>query len=138
MTLTASKRSSEPVKVLSLTESSPEVPMVDGAGRAVAIVWPGVGARERSMHLIELPGGGRTLPLSHPSEAVFYVKGGAGAVSGPADGTQPLVEGSMVHVGPGTAYRFEAGADGLVLIGGPCPFDPKLYETVAMPEGEGI
>lgn len=117
------------VRVLSVTEASPEVPLLEGDGRAVAIVWPGVGARERSMHLIELPRNGRTRLVQHPSEAVFYVRGGSGRVSGPEDGDQEIVEGSMIHIGPGTSYRFEAGGDGLDLLGGPCPFDPALYDA---------
>jgi quercetin dioxygenase-like cupin family protein len=30
-------------------------------------------------------------------------------------------------VGPGTGYRFAAGASGLEIFGGPCPYDPAAY-----------
>jgi quercetin dioxygenase-like cupin family protein len=33
----------------------------------------------------------------------------------------------MVHVGPGTGYRFAAGTGGLEIFGGPCPCDPASY-----------
>jgi quercetin dioxygenase-like cupin family protein len=120
------------VCVLSVDSTCPQVAIVDGDGRATALVWPGVGARERSMHLIELPAGGRTRVLRHEGEAVYYVKQGSGTVAEPGVGDpQPIVEGSMIHAEPGTAYRFEAGDGGLELLGGPCPCDPRLYEAVA-------
>ncbi len=34
----------------------------------------------------------------------------------------------MVHIAPGAAYVFEAGAGGLELIGGPSPPDTSLYD----------
>ncbi len=56
------------------------------------------------------------------------MQGGAGTVRDPEAGTaDAIAEGSMVHVEPGTRYRFEAGAGGLVLLGGPCPADASLY-----------
>jgi quercetin dioxygenase-like cupin family protein len=114
--------------VLRAADHGPLLPIVEGDGAARAIVWPGTGATHRSMHRIELAAGSRTIPLRHLMEAVYYVIRGDGAVHDPDDGgEQQLVEGSMVHVEPGTAYRFEAGGSGLVLLGGPCPADPALY-----------
>ena len=116
-------------RVLSLDDSCPTLPLVDGAGRAVALVWPGMGAVHRSMHHVTLPARGRTVRQRHPSEAVYYVATGSGTVEDPDAGTHDvIVEGAMIHVEPGTAYRFAAGADGMVLIGGPCPPDPALYQ----------
>jgi hypothetical protein len=86
-------------RVLHAADHGPLLPIVEGKGTARAIVWPGVGAALRSMHRIEL-----------------------------ADGSEPLLEGSMIHVEPGTAYQFEASADGMLLLGGPCPADPALYQ----------
>jgi hypothetical protein len=120
--------SSNQTRVLTLDDSCPEIKLVDGDGRAVALVWPGVGATQRSMHHIALHPGDHTVKLRHDQEAVYYVKAGAGVVLDPdAGSSDELVEGSMVHIEPGTAYRFRAGIDGLELLGGPCPPDPSLY-----------
>jgi quercetin dioxygenase-like cupin family protein len=120
--------SSGEVRVLTLDDTCPALALVDGRGRAVAVVWPGVGAAHRSMHHIALGGGARTVRQRHPSEAVYYVQSGAGAVEDPDAGTRDdIIEGSMIHVEPGTAYSFVADAAGLVLLGGPCPPDPALY-----------
>jgi len=116
-------------RVLHAADHGPSLPIVEGEGSARAIVWPGVGAALRTMHRIELAGGSRTIPLKHEMEAVYYVIRGAGIVREPgADGSESLVEGSMIHVEPGTAYQFEATADGMLLLGGPCPADPALYQ----------
>jgi quercetin dioxygenase-like cupin family protein len=116
-------------RVLTLDDGCPPLPLVDGGGRAVALVWPGVGALQRSMHHVALQPGDRTVVQRHDQEAVYYVKAGAGSVLDPDTGTsERLIEGSMVHVEPGTAYRFEAGGEGLELLGGPCPPDPALYK----------
>lgn len=39
-----------------------------------------------------------------------------------------VITGSMLFIEPDTRYRFVAGPNGAVLIGGPCPPDPGLYE----------
>jgi mannose-6-phosphate isomerase-like protein (cupin superfamily) len=110
------------------TSDGPDVRMLESAGRAHAVVWPGTGAQLRSMHRISLPPGARTLELSHPSDAVYYVIAGGGQVADREAGSEePLVEGSMIHVDRGTTYRFAAGGDGLELVGGPAPTDPALY-----------
>lgn len=114
--------------VLRAADHGPLLPIVEGDGAARAIVWPGVGATHRSMQRIDLAAGSRTIALRHPMEAVYYVIQGDGAVCDPDDGgAQPLIEGSMIHIEPGTAYRFEAGGSGMLLLGGPCPADPALY-----------
>jgi quercetin dioxygenase-like cupin family protein len=106
-----------------LGPEGPAIDLVDGEGSARALVWPEIGAAFRSMHLISLGAAARTRRQRHPDEAVYYVLGGSGNVAG-----EELEEGSMVHVGPGAAYVFEAGADGLELIGGPSPPDSTLYD----------
>jgi len=118
----------ESVQVLGADASCPELPIVDGPGFARAVVWPGTGAEHRSMHRISLGGGGRTVALRHPMEAVYYVIQGEGAVLDPDQGSeQPVAEGAMVLVECNTAYLFRAGAGGLEVLGGPCPPDPALY-----------
>jgi quercetin dioxygenase-like cupin family protein len=120
------------VAVLDVDEACPRLAIVAGPGEALAMVWPGVGARMRSMHLIRLAAGSTTVPLRHPMEAVYAVIAGAGRVRDPDAGTsEALVEGSIFHVEPGTAYAIEAGAGGIELVGGPCPADPALYENLA-------
>lgn len=120
-----------PVRVLSADDACPSLPIIDGAGSARAVVWPGSGAEHRSMHLISLPAGGSTIPMRHQMEAVYYVIRGNGVVVDTDDGSEsPLVEGSMVHVEPGTGYRLSAADTAIELLGGPCPPDPALYENL--------
>ncbi|MSO42021.1 MAG: hypothetical protein EXQ70_09065 [Solirubrobacterales bacterium] len=113
----------------------PELAIIDRGGSARAIIWPGMGAELRSMHTISLGVQGRTIRLTHPSEAVYYVISGSGAVCiDPNAPKEALVEGSMVHIDPGTAYALCASSDGMELVGGPAPADPALYESLG--EGE--
>ena len=49
-----------------------EVPVVEG-GSCLPIIWPGMGAVERSLHQFRLPAGASTVDLRHPVEAVYYV-----------------------------------------------------------------
>jgi quercetin dioxygenase-like cupin family protein len=119
------------IQVLDL-EIGPQLAIVRGEGSAHAVVWPGVDAQLRSMHCVRLAPGATTIELSHPSEAVYYVVRGVGSVSDPAAGeTEPLREGSMFHVDPGTVYVIEAGAQPIELVGGPSPADDSLYERAA-------
>jgi quercetin dioxygenase-like cupin family protein len=119
------------VTVLDGDDRCPRLPIVRGDGRALAVVWPGVGAQMRSMCRIVLGSGSSTMQLSHPMEAVYYVIEGAGTVTDPSVGDRrEVVEGSMVHIEPGTRYAFTAGPPGLELIGGPCPADPVLFGPI--------
>jgi quercetin dioxygenase-like cupin family protein len=108
--------------------------MIEAQGRAWAVIWPGMGAKCRSLHRVSLAPRGRTVPLRHPGEAVYYVLAGRGGVeeaagAAGAPGRAPaLSEGSMVHIAPHGGYRFAADDAGLELIGGPCPADPALYD----------
>jgi quercetin dioxygenase-like cupin family protein len=120
--------SSKEVRVLDAGEECPALPIVEGEGMARAVIWPGIGAQLRSMHRISLAPGARTIPQRHPMEAVYYVLSGEGIVRDPEHPPeQPVVEGSMVHIEPGTAYVLEAGPEGIEILGGPCPADPALY-----------
>jgi len=122
-------RAPREVRVLCAADHGPALPIVEGEGSARPIVWPGSGAAFRTMHRIELAGGSRTVALKHAMEAAYYVIRGDGVVRDPdEDSTEPLVEGSMIFVEPGTTYLIEAGGAGLLLLGGPCPADPALYQ----------
>jgi mannose-6-phosphate isomerase-like protein (cupin superfamily) len=122
---------SEEIQVVAL-EHGPALQIVEGDGRAHAVIWPGMGARLRSIHRIQLRGGARTIELRHPSEAVYYVIDGSGeVVDADADQRQALRPGSMVHIDPGTTYVLSAGEEGISLVGGPSPPDPALYEGLA-------
>jgi quercetin dioxygenase-like cupin family protein len=129
------------LEVRVLTPSDRPLPLVDGAGTAVPVVSPATGARHRSMNLLHLDAGAATLPLRHPTEAVYFLRAGRARVTDVDRATgQDLVSGSMVHIGPGAAYRFDAAEDA-DLVGGPCPPDPSLYEAevdgaTARPPGE--
>lgn len=119
------------VRILTLDEACPQLPIIEADGTAVALVWPGTGAHKRSLHHIVLGAGGRTIALRHKGEAVYYVKSGTGSVLDPDSGsTNDLIEGSMIHIEPGTAYQFTGGADGMKLLGGPSPPDPSLYSDL--------
>jgi mannose-6-phosphate isomerase-like protein (cupin superfamily) len=118
------------VRVLD-SESGPELELVATGGIARAIVWPGMGAKLRSLHRIELRSGGETVPQRHPNDAVYYVAAGSGEAFGAAGADrQALREGSMVHIDAATPYVLRAGGGGMVLLGGPAPPDPALYEGV--------
>jgi quercetin dioxygenase-like cupin family protein len=114
--------------VVSPDEWGADLGLVDGGGSFREIVGPSVGARERSLHCVELSAGAVTASLAHPGDAVYYVKSGVVTVEHPADGAaESLVSGSMIHITAGTPYslRTEQGA---VLLGGPSPVDPGLYD----------
>src|SRR5262249_13857671 len=116
------------VQVLPLRGTGPSLPIVEGDGSARAVIWPGTGATMRSIHLVQLMPSSGTVRLEHRAERVYSVLNGSGTVVGEGPpGHAPLVPGSMVHVGPGTGYRFVAGASGLEIFGGPCPCDPAVY-----------
>jgi quercetin dioxygenase-like cupin family protein len=119
------------VQVFPLRGAGPSLPVLAGGGFARAVIWPGTGAAARSVHLIQLAPSSQTVRLEHPGESVYYVQDGSGTVAGdgPAPAT-PLVPGSMVHMGPGTGYRFSASPAGLEIFGGPCPPDLALYPGV--------
>jgi mannose-6-phosphate isomerase-like protein (cupin superfamily) len=107
-----------------------ELDVVAGRGSARAVVWPGMGARLRSMHRISLAPGSRTIEMAHRSDAVYYVMSGGGEAVDRRTGTlDALVEGSMAHIDAGTPYELVAGGDGMELVGGPCPADASLYEA---------
>ena len=109
--------------------SGPELPLVEHGGHARAIVWPGMGAKARSLHHIWLAPDARTVRQRHSGEAVYYVVNGDGIVfDSTAVERQPLREGAMFHIDGGTEYVVEAGERGIELVGGPAPADPTLYE----------
>jgi mannose-6-phosphate isomerase-like protein (cupin superfamily) len=84
------------------------LPIVADRGRAWAVIWPGMGAQCRSLHRISLSPRGGTVPLRHPSEAVYYVLAGHGAARGSDGSAHRIAEGSMIHIAPQTEYRFAA------------------------------
>ncbi len=119
------------VQVLRGSAEAVPLPLIDSGGEALAVVWPGVGSQHRSLHRLLLEPGGRTVELRHPSESVYYLRSGSAAVTdGDSGERHPLIEGSMVHVDQSTAHQFEAGAEGAEIVGGPCPPDPSIYESL--------
>lgn len=117
--------------VIASAAEGPELAIVAGEGSARAVIWPGMGAELRSMHRISLGRDSRSIEMSHPSDAVYYVIAGGGETVDRDTGERgALVLGSMVHVDAGTPYELVAGGEGIELIGGPCPADASLYEGV--------
>jgi quercetin dioxygenase-like cupin family protein len=111
--------------------TGPVLPIVEGDGEARAIIWPGLGARSRSLHRLSLGSGASTVRLKHPSDAVYYVIAGVGSVRDSEGGdSEQLRPGSMFHVDAGTAYVVTAADDGIELVGGPAPADDELYSSL--------
>jgi quercetin dioxygenase-like cupin family protein len=101
-----------------------------GRGDVVAIVWPGMGARHRTMHCVRLADGETSDEWRHPGEAVYYVLRGSGWVEDRALGVRHEVRAGLIaHVDAGTPYVLRA-REALVCVGGPCPPDPSLYARV--------
>jgi hypothetical protein len=64
-------------------------------------------------------------------EAVYYVISGEVDIEDLDDLARHRVgPGGMFLVDPGTRYRIAAGSDGSELVGGPCPADPALYDSM--------
>ena len=130
------KNSSCVVQVIDSSVGCPNLPVVDGKGSAKAVLWPGNGARHRTVHVIDLVPGDRTIDFKHFSDAVYYVASGEGEIIDISSGDRfMLVEGSMVHIDRGDPYRFRTEA-GMKLIGGPCPADYSLYSNIVLAEPE--
>lgn len=106
----------------------PTLPLVRGRGTARALVWPGMGARCRSLHHIQLEPGSRTIDFRHEGEAVYYVLSGAAIVTDVENerGAEASA-GSVIHVEPSTLYFIAADGGETTIVGGPCPPDPSLY-----------
>jgi len=123
--------SKDRVVVVKASDSGPDLPILESGGTARALVWPGMGARERTMHLLTLAPSDRTIPLSHVSECVYHVSEGGGVMEDlGSDDRHEVVTGSMLFIEPNTEYRFIAGPSGAVLLGGPCPPDNEMYEEL--------
>jgi quercetin dioxygenase-like cupin family protein len=103
-----------------ISEGKP-LDIVERGGTAVALAWPGMGSRYRSMHRLELERSGITIEFCHESEAAYYVAAGSGRVA-----DRRLKAHDVVYVPRRTSYRFEA-AEALSILGGPCPPDESLY-----------
>jgi mannose-6-phosphate isomerase-like protein (cupin superfamily) len=124
--------SADAVRVIDSRGACPDIPIVDGEGWAKAVIWPGNGARYRTFQIIHLGAGSATRGLEHDSDSVYYVLRGAGLIEDlRRESGETIVEGSMMHIDAGDRYRIRAGEDGLELLGGPCPADPRWYADVS-------
>jgi mannose-6-phosphate isomerase-like protein (cupin superfamily) len=120
------------IRVLDTAGDLPELPIVEGKGAAKVVMWPGNGARFRSFHHITLHEGASTIAQSHPSDCVYYTIQGVGSVTDvKTERSFPVEEGAMLHIDAGDTYRIVAdkGAS-LTVLGGPCPPDEALYNTL--------
>ena len=123
------------IRILHDDENCPELPIVEQGGRAWAVVWPGLGARLRSIHHISLEPNGRMTRLEHPMEAAYFMMEGSGTVTGAEPGdSQELTLGAMAHIGPDTPYLLQAGPEGAEIVGGPCPADARMYAHLGIGE----
>jgi mannose-6-phosphate isomerase-like protein (cupin superfamily) len=127
-------RSRDVVRVIDTASEGFSLPIVHGDGTARAVLWPGNGARFRSLNLVDLGSGSATIDMTHANDCVYYVIAGAGQIVDLKSGAiQPLIEGAMVHIDAGDAYRLVSEDEGVRLVGGPCPPDAALY---ALPRGQ--
>src|SRR5213594_2246348 len=110
------------IKVVRLDWDALDLPHAGGGGRARALLWPGMGARERSLCYFELPDGCASAELRHPHETVYYVVRGKGRVVDTDSGAAHAVRaGHMIYLTPNQGYQLGGPA---VFVGGPCPPDP--------------
>lgn len=126
-------RTDEGVRVIDSADVRARLPIIEGAGEAKVLCWPGNGARHRSLHLITLEARSSTVSLSHASECVYYVVRGTGEIDGLEGGERfTLTTGSMVHIDAGDRYAIRAGGETLSVVGGPCPPDPAFYASLML------
>src|SRR5260221_9970847 len=131
-------RPANTARVVDSARQCPEIPIIVGRGNARVVMWPGNDAQFRTLQIITLERGARTIRLHHGSDAVYYVMSGAGSIADLGSSEVfPLVEGSMVHIDAGDAYQFVAKEDqDMKVLGGPCPADERLYAGLAFSEGK--
>lgn len=121
------------MRVISRSEWGADSGLLEG-GTWREIVGPDVGAKCRGLYDLQFTEDGRSVPLTHSSEAAYYVVAGSASIAhegADESDAQPLTEGSMVHVRPGTPYRLRASA-GTRLVGGPCPAVSPIAEAPAV------
>lgn len=121
-------------RVVDSAMGCPEIPIIIGPGNARVVIWPGNDAQFRTLQILTLGGGARTIALNHGSDAVYYVMSGAGSITDlRSSEVLPLAEGAMVHIDAGDAYQFGANNDqGITILGGPCPADERLYADLTL------
>jgi quercetin dioxygenase-like cupin family protein len=111
--------------------------IVEQGGNAIAFTWPGMGAKYRAMHRIELEPGGACVPMRHEGEAVYHVTAGEAVVEESDSGEgHVLPAGRIFYVPHGAGYRIASG-EGATLHGGPCPPDPAQYGPEVAPPSAG-
>ena len=116
------------ITVVRLDRDALDLPLAAAGGRVRALLWPGMGARERSLCHFDLPQGFASAEFRHPYEAVYYVVRGEGQVVDVDSGTAHQVRaGQMIYLTPNQGYRLGGPA---VFVGGPCPPDPALFSEV--------
>jgi mannose-6-phosphate isomerase-like protein (cupin superfamily) len=128
-------RPANTARVVDSATRCPEIPIIVGRGNARVVMWPGNDTQFRTLQILTLEGGDRTIPLNHGSDAVYYVISGAGSITDlRSSEVSSLAEGAMLHIDAGDAYLFSADSDqGIKILGGPCPADAKLYAGLAFP-----
>ncbi len=119
------------VQVIDTALLTRELPIVQGGGNSRVVIWPGDGAKYRSLQLVTLDPGSSTIKLRHPSDCVYYVISGSGSVEDTASGESfAIAEGSMIHIDRGDEYTIIASDEAMQLVGGPCPPDEALYAAM--------
>ncbi|WP_342661751.1 cupin domain-containing protein [Rhodococcus ruber] len=99
------------------------------------IIGPNSQTRRRSLYNLEFGANSSTAALAHESEAVYYVVSGNATVTEhltTGNSRHDLVEGSMIHVLPGSVYTLNSST-GARLVGGPSPVDEALGNSTPTP-----
>lgn len=116
------------IKILRVEKDFVKIPLIKGHW-AKAIIWPGMGAKNASIHYVEYAKGQESVGHIHPySEDVFYIVRGKAIVLDETNSVEhPVEEGCVVYVEPGTKHMVRSLTDGFLNVGGPCPPDKEMY-----------
>lgn len=117
------------IKVLDINKDYVEIPIVK-SGRAKAIVWPGMGAKNCAMHYVVMKPGEENIPHVHRnSEDIIFVIQGKGVVVDLSNGVElEFGPRSVIYIPPGIVHQVKnSGTDDYIAVGVQSPFDMDLY-----------
>ncbi|MBI4495098.1 MAG: cupin domain-containing protein [Chloroflexi bacterium] len=115
-----------------------EIPLIRPpmpGGYARFPIWPGMGARLRSMNRVAMRPGQENVPHVHPvSEDIFYCLSGTCVVEDGSTGReQPFGRDCLIFIDPGTPHAVRSlGPDDYISVGGPCPPDLDAFRRFGL------